>query len=480
MHNDEPTLFDALGRKTLIKEVGDAIAECTPPQVFGIHGDWGLGKTSFLHQVQWYVTERCPQQTQTEPVDDRSVEINNGNYADTVRAVWFDAWRYQQETAPIVALLHEMRSQLSWEHRIERSADRAREVLVRGALLSMEELTKKIGFQYSKFRDASREWEASNLAASLPSHTLRQHLREAITRLLPRCQDDAPSPRLAVFVDDIDRCEPEVAYRLLEGLKIYLTLDNCVFILGMNKKAVEDAIGSQMRTASADTWIEVIESTPRAGTPTVNISASTTADAKQAQIKSRASAYLEKICQNIWQLPVIRDPSHVLCFLLKETVGCDPTLECIRGAIKDSQCLPPNPRRLKGLANLIGRLVHLLPEASTPREIRIAEARLLVIVAYIYQFHNDLYIRWENEPDFYDEILDWCRGKKKSIPVLDALDLPNRLKEDDAAATRPRELVSNYPDPTEANVFWIQSLILKLGDEVTSQEFERYLVGGVA
>ena len=98
----------------------------------------------------------------------------------------------------------------------------------------MEEVTKKIGFQYSKFRDANREWEVKNLATSLPSHTLREHLREAVGRLLPRPKKGGPQPRLAVFIDDVDRCEPEAAYHLLEGLKIYLTLDNCVFILGMN------------------------------------------------------------------------------------------------------------------------------------------------------------------------------------------------------------------------------------------------------
>ena len=53
LHNDEPTLLDALDREPLIREVGEAIAHCTPPQVFGVHGDWGLGKTSFLHHSPW-------------------------------------------------------------------------------------------------------------------------------------------------------------------------------------------------------------------------------------------------------------------------------------------------------------------------------------------------------------------------------------------------------------------------------------------
>ena len=153
-------------------------------------------------------------------------------HARVVQAVWFDAWRYQNEEAPVVALLHEMRAQLAWGRRVVRSARRNTKVAVRGALLSMEGVTRKIGLQYSKILQVNREWEAENLAVSLPSHTLREHLRQAVGQLLPRNKVAGVSPKLVVFIDDVDRCEPEAAYRLLEGLKIYLTLDNCVFVLG--------------------------------------------------------------------------------------------------------------------------------------------------------------------------------------------------------------------------------------------------------
>jgi tRNA A37 threonylcarbamoyladenosine biosynthesis protein TsaE len=59
LHNDEPTLLDLLERRALLARVGDAVATCEPPYVFGIHGDWGAGKTSFLHQLQLYLTG-CP------------------------------------------------------------------------------------------------------------------------------------------------------------------------------------------------------------------------------------------------------------------------------------------------------------------------------------------------------------------------------------------------------------------------------------
>ena len=472
MHNDEPALRDTLERGALIEEVGEAIARCTPPQVFGVHGDWGLGKTSFLHQVQWYLTGKCPQQPEsvTEDMKRRAgadkaeggaSAQRSGVHGGVIQAVWFDAWRYQNEAAPVVALLHEMRAQLAWGNRVVRSARRSAEVAARGALLSMEDLTKKIGFQYSRFLQANREWESENLAVSLPSHTLREHLRQAVGQLLPKNKVAGVSPRLVVFIDDVDRCEPEAAYRLLEGLKIYLTLDNCVFVLGMNQKAIEEAIAQRMKAETGDN-------------PAM-----------------RAAAYMEKLCQNVWRLPAVREPEQVLCELLEQTIED----EAIRGYIRQGlsvpvpgegtppstyQCMPPNPRRLKGLANLIGRLSPRLPIHEAwllDEEEMILEARLLLIVSYIYQFHHDLHIRWEADLDLYNEIRDWCRADK-DLPFDNSLKLP--LKQSDADSTESQpigQFGTTYPDPTQSSVFWIQSLILHLGTEIAPQRFEHYLHG---
>ena len=469
MHNDEPVLLDTLDRVALIHEVGDAIANCTPPQVFGVHGDWGLGKTSFLHQVQWYLTGDCPQQPEEVTAEMEKMEETKtdasaqrcGIYKDTVQAVWFDAWRYQNEVAPVVALLHEMRAQLSWRRRAIRSAGRNAEVLVRGALLSMEDLTKKIGFQYSKFQKANQEWETENLAAALPSHTLREHLCAAVEKLLPEKKADKVTPKLVVFIDDVDRCEPKAAYRLLEGLKIYLTLDNCVFVLGMNQKVITEAIGQQMKTENDN------------------------------DMSMRADAYMEKLCQNVWRLPAVRQPVQVLYELLKKTVQDEDVRNCIKEGMEQLEypCLPPNPRRLKGLANLLGRLASRLPKGlSVQKEEMVRETQLLMIVAYIYQFHHDLYVRWESNLSLYNKIHDWCEQnfpqhldeQNSEHPVFELLDPPLRRPEGDLADSTPPTLDkfdSTYPDPTEANVFWIQPLILHLRSEVSSEDFERYLHG---
>ncbi len=482
LHNDEPTLLDALDREPLIREVGEAIAHCTPPQVFGVHGDWGLGKTSFLHQVQWYLTGDCPQQSEeaVKKAKKDAAGIEPERHKETIRTIWFDAWRYQNEEAPVVALLHEIRAQLSSP---SEAVSRTASVAFRGALLSLEDLTKKIGFQYSKFQQASHEWDVRHLATTLPSHTLREHLRDAIKELLREDGIGRVTPRLVVFIDDVDRCDSEAAYRLLEGLKIYLTLDNCVFVLAMNQDVIESAIGSRMRVASDIDGFrmikDAIESASRSQRPGVpdDKQRSTTLD--DSMIKARASAYLEKLCQNVWRLPAVRQPDKMLWVLLDKTVRDNEIRRWVWLAVKNQRCLPPNPRRIKGLANLIGRLAqrYRRPEDEVSEALAIREAEILVVVAYIYQFHPEVYVRWQADAGLWNRIHDRCRRSGRSLSFLNSLVMPNVVDADEKAPVPQSSLTSAYPDPTDTNVFWIQPLVLKLGREVVPNEFVRYLHG---
>lgn len=90
------------------------IQNCQPPHVFGVHGDWGSGQTSFMRQLQHELGGVLPENDGSIapgtnlPGSLRAV----GSPAAKVVSVWFDAWRYQNEAVPVVALIHEMHRQL--------------------------------------------------------------------------------------------------------------------------------------------------------------------------------------------------------------------------------------------------------------------------------------------------------------------------------------------------------------------------------
>ena len=420
----------------------------------GVRRAWrlGLGKTSFLHQVRWYLTGDNPQVLDTVNAPRKS------KHGARPLSVWFDAWRYHAEAVPVVALLQEMRAQLSQEDSTALAAKRLGKVALRGALLSLDEITKKIGFQYAKFEQAGRQWDAENLAATLPSESLRKNLQETIRLLLPEANDQESqdgASRLVVFVDDLDRCEPEAAYRLLEGLKVYLTLDNCVFVLGLNQKAVEGAIANRLAGGLTDE--------------------DATRDAQ-----ARAASYLEKICQNVWHLPIVDAPGQLLCELVADG-GEAPShhVGWLRDVIGQRQCLPPNPRKLKGLANLVVRLLTRMPRhiVGGLNELGKDEMRNLLMVAYIHQFHHALYVRWQANPDLYNAIGKWCRGDEPEVDVLQSLKLPVAPASGDAqdAAGEPVTDRNTFPDPTAANVFWMQDVVRDLPVDAGPAPFAPYL-----
>lgn len=455
-HNDEPTLEDQLERLGLVRTVGDTVATCTPPAVMGIHGDWGCGKTSFLHLLHLYLTGVCPprdithadKEAKAHKVFDRSEGgkvVEEWNQPGNVVVVWFEAWRYQQEAAPIVALLQEMRTQLSWHLAAFQKGKKVLEVAVRSAFLGFEDLTKKIGIQASKIEKTGRQWEEDNLATKLPSHAVREQLEHALDGLLKGIPKRKGSPAsVVVLIDDLDRCQPEVAFTLLEGIKIYLTLKNCVFVLGMDQRIIQDAIAKE------------IPGSDKAGTESY-----------------AAQEYLGKICQNIVHLPFVSDQASFLA----RFIGDKGAAASIVRVLRSHPCLPRNPRKIKAFANVIQRYMDYLPYQkplnSPSHDGRHAE--LIVTMAYIYQFHPQLYRILETQPQFYGALLSWCRGDD-DVPLLKDFHraVQPTIPPQAPPGTEPT-FIETYVDPTTSRVLGVQNLIIQLG-EATTDEIKGYLL----
>jgi len=48
--------------------------------------------------------------------------------------------------------------------------------------------------------------------------------------------------RMVVFIDDLDRCLPEVALEVLEALKLYLNIPDLIFVLGVDREVVDGLV----------------------------------------------------------------------------------------------------------------------------------------------------------------------------------------------------------------------------------------------
>ncbi|CAE6706754.1 KAP family P-loop NTPase fold protein [Candidatus Nitrotoga fabula] len=420
MPNDLPALEDKLEWQTEKMRILEHICKCEMPHIMGVHGDWGSGKTSFMRQLEKLLKERLL--PNGEPLD----------LPDTIIPIWFDAWQYQNEPVPVVALLHEIRRQMQGIERLKAKFEEIGTIALYSLLDGVSGISRAIGLEgisAEKIEQHAEKWEQQHHAQALASDTIRNQLKKTIQCLLP-----TKEYRLAVFIDDLDRCNPKAAFRLLEGLKIYLSIPNCVFILGMNERILVDAIREEI-------------SAPK--------------DTSGEELKLRAAHYLEKICTDIYRLPIPNDPLKFLLHFIPDE-NHKTALRCaILNKKSDSKpaipCLPPNPRRLKALARQWLCFSQYLdfPEENTEQQ-KYWAARIL-IAAYVHQFHRDLWERWHFNPDFFMQISAWCNNQiteetHDKYKWIGALKLSGKQNNDGT-------WTSGFPNPGDIDTFWMDSLI---------------------
>lgn len=419
VHDDHATLEDKLEWGTEQERILQRIKTCKAPHIMGIHGDWGSGKTSFMLQLK-----------------------NRLSPGNAIVPIWFDAWQYQNEPVPVVALLHEMRRQIQGMKRVKGKFMKTSEIVTRSLLSGLSDIGSTIcllGVNADKVEQHADKWEQKHLAQALASDTICDQLSETIQCLLP-----TKTSRLAVFIDDLDRCNPKAAFRLLEGLKIYLSIPNCVFILGMNERILVDAIREEI-------------SAPK--------------DTSGEELKLRAAHYLEKICTDIYRLPIPNNPLEFFLHFIKNNDHRTTLRSAILTLDKKSAipCLPPNPRRLKALANqwLCFSQYQSFPKDDTNLQ-EIWAVRIL-IAAYVHQFHRDLWERWHFNPDFFQAISIWCTDEPSSNPGWAGV-LQLSGKHDHTGTW-----TSDFFNPGDIDTFWMDSLISKYSDYLLPQDFTSLL-----
>lgn len=450
LQNDLPTLDDKLEWRTEVARIHRRILECSAPHVLGIHGEWGSGKTRFMRQVQFSLGGEMPSDASVDSAITPLAASKKTALQKQVVTIWFDAWRYQNETAPIVALLHEMRRQMANLPSVIEKFKKLGTIATASLLDGLSDVAKLIGIEgmpsVEKIEKRGEKWEQAHYSVPLNTNSIREHLQQTIECLLP----DKNNARVIIFIDDLDRCNPKAAMRLLEGLKIYMSIPRCVFVLGMNERILVDAIREEI-SAPKDTPAE--------------------------ELKLRASHYLEKICTDIYRLPLPKSAALLLMQWLRDT----QQKQALAIAIGNIACLPPNPRRLKTLANQWSRFASCVAFPADQPAQKIWAVRVLV-AAYVHQFHRDLWERWHFSPDFWIEIRRWCTGERTDFKPewASSLKLTRIYTGGDETNASPAA-TSLYPNPGDIDNFWIGTLVQEYSSQLNPIDFRPLLaIPGVA
>ncbi|MBU0753890.1 MAG: SUMF1/EgtB/PvdO family nonheme iron enzyme, partial [Planctomycetes bacterium] len=346
--------------------------EATGSFTIGVYGQWGQGKTSMLRQIK------------------RSLDGDDPKVLPEVITVWFNPWRYTAEKHLILPFFHTLVAALeAFVERVEAQEGGLTTFWKKGKrnLLKFWGILKAVPvalayglegeikvplflqakFNFQPFTDKAFELEKKideKLAAKdtvVPPKTVEEY-ESLYYNLIEALQQaaDAFGVKVVVFVDDLDRCLPEKAVELLEGLKVLLDLKNFIFVIGVAREVVEQGIRVRYK-----------ELYKQAG----------------PNHASMERDYLEKIIQFPLSLPPAEKDklrSHVLQ-LMKNLDRAQPYINTILESVG------PTPRNLKRYINAVSFTMWVAERKEQDQDKEKFKDELLIKMSLIAFLLPDLY-----------------------------------------------------------------------------------------
>jgi hypothetical protein len=226
---DMPTVQPGLGFPEYVEALADAVRGGEPPQfTIGLYGSWGSGKSSLLVALA-----------------DLLSRPDSG-----VLPVLFDAWRYEKSDFIVVPLLHAIYT---------RASELGHRDLARTLRRALESIVFSVNFSLNGLgidpKAAKQAWEDSGLAP-LDSAFSRPFAE------LRKVPEVLHKERIAILVDDLDRCSSDHVVELLETINLIMDIPGFVFILALDYDVLVNAVQKRYPHASGHDFIQKIVQLP--------------------------------------------------------------------------------------------------------------------------------------------------------------------------------------------------------------------------
>ena len=380
MLNDEWTLDDKLGHKIIVDNVIKTIEDITPPFTLGIYGGWGSGKTSIMKQIYYKVGGETKSYLFPFSKSPEKEQINTENQTiiDSMQdkknyeAIWFNPWKHEMEANPLLGLLHEIREHFNLYNKSTSEAKKLAHVTIRGGLdiltNTIKEMTK-IDLSASHIIKYGESYENSNFETKSSTQNFRLVFESAITKLLETTKDK----KLIIFIDDLDRCTDQKIIKLLEGIKLYLSTSNCIFIFGMDQSNVINAL-------------------------------------KNSNINEE---YLDKLFQSVIRIPIsTKYQDFITSNIIKKYFYVElttPTLEREFSKLI-TDIVEKNPRKIKNFANSLKFYWDIKSDLDL-------DLKIFTLFHYLRIHYEDIFEMIERDYTLFQYLLNTCKKEPANVKI---------------------------------------------------------------
>ena len=248
MWKDSETELDFLDYDYLISVLKDTITDDKLlPASIGIYGDWGSGKSSLMYMCK----KRLEQ-------DD-----------EKIKCLVFNGWLFESYDDAKSAILGSILDEISKQKRLSKKAQDVLKVLYKS--VDKFKLIKKgikagadllftggIGILSDMAIDSVvkhlpgkvDEIDISAVKGAIDDELNNKELREDIRKFqqeFEKLLEATKISRLVVFIDELDRCNPDTILDTLEAMKLFMFHGKVAFVIGADERHISYAVNSKYR-----------------------------------------------------------------------------------------------------------------------------------------------------------------------------------------------------------------------------------------
>ena len=227
-----------LNRNTHIHNFISMLLNIEKGGVIAIDGEWGSGKTYFVHQVKWLFDSANKNiDSDIETVLNSTSPKLDDILGHKYKVFYYDAWKHDKSNNPFFTLLRSM-------------------ILTFGGI---DYFKKEMGFIKSLLKGASHIvkgvtpidvesiFEGTKTLCGINDEDQFSEL-EFIEQMDVQVNSfldyicEGQYEKLVIFIDELDRCKPSFAVELLEIIKHYFNHDKVIFVLSTNLSEFQHCI----------------------------------------------------------------------------------------------------------------------------------------------------------------------------------------------------------------------------------------------
>lgn len=237
IHNS--LIDDKIGNQEYLSSLIRLISNIDDNEVICIDGDWGVGKTFLVKQLIYLINHYNEDINQeqfklVEPEKDILINICNNNLV-----FYYNAWENDDHSDVLESIIYNILNEYpKYKNEISSKFDKTeaiKEVLniltkiVSSKLLNIDFSAEKIE-KIKTFKDLSDEINTYEERKSL--------FEELVNKILV-------DKRMILVIDELDRCNPNFATKILEVIKHFYNLSNITVIIVSNNKELQNTIKQQ-------------------------------------------------------------------------------------------------------------------------------------------------------------------------------------------------------------------------------------------